>query len=815
MKAKIRILLVEDNSGDARLMDMYLQRTYGDFYSMAITPLLTHALTLVNEESFDVVILDLSLPDSSGLETFKRMYDHSPKTPIIVLTGLDDEILGVKAMQLGAQDFLIKAKTGERELSRSINYTLERYKLLKKLSNSKQKLEEKTQEIKREKARLADAQKIAHIGSWEWNISDNSINWSDELYRIYGMDPKKSKINLKEIYARILPADRKYIQQIFSRSQKTLKPFSCYYRILMPDDQIKTIQARGEVILNNGGVLIKMVGTDQDVTAFIREKEFEKLALAATQSFNSVIIADRKGKIEWVNEGFTKLTGYELDDVRNTQGEILRGGNPAGLSNKESSFEVLLREKTAVTYESQNFTKDGKAFWVITTLTPILGKTGEVERILAIDSDISERKRMEEDLLTANRIAEHSLKKGNKALNELIKAKGELEQSMKVKERFLANMSHEIRTPMNAIVGFTNLMLKTKLDREQKKFIEAVKISGENLLVIINDILDFSKIESGRLVFEKIELSLSQVIATVTQLLLQKSIEKNISMSTRIDPAICDHLIGDPTRLSQILLNLVGNAIKFTERGEVNVRVELVSETELDVELRFSVSDTGIGISEEKIATIFRGFTQASDETTRRYGGTGLGLTIAKQLVEKQGGSISIESEEEKGSTFRFQMKFLKNLNVETAKRAPKKKVADERVEGVNVLLVEDNILNQVLASKILSDWKWNVDLAENGLIAIEKVKKNNFDVILMDIQLPEMDGLEATKEIRKRFPYPKSSVPIIALTAHALTGEAENCIKAGMNDYVSKPIDTRLLYSKVIAALGVEYFDKRSVKKL
>lgn len=802
MKAKINILLVEDNSGDASLMDIYLKREYGDLYELKVSSTLQQGLKFLKSDKFDVILLDLSLPDSVGLDTFKQIYAHAYKTPVILLTGLDDETVGVNAMKLGAQDFLIKDRTGERELARSINYTIERYNLLKKLSSSKQKLEAKSLEMKRERARLSVAQKIARIGSWEWNILDNTISWSEELYRIYGMEPKKQKITPKKIYERIDIADREYVKLILGRTLKTLRPFSFFYRIRMPDDTVKTIQARGEVILGKGGKVEKMIGTDQDVTAFIREKEYEKLAMAATQSFNSVIIADKEGKIEWVNEGFTKLTGYELDDVRNTHGELLRQGDPTGLSLKENFHGRILKEKKPVTYESQNFTRDGKAFWVITTLTPILGSNGEVERILAIDSDITSRKQMEEDLLHANRIAEHSLMKGNKALNELMKAKGALEQSMKVKERFLANMSHEIRTPMNAIVGFTDLILKTKLDAEQKKYIEAVKISGENLLVIINDILDFSKIESGKLVFEKIELRLSQLISTVCQLMLPKSVEKKIQLSTRIDKNIHDNLIGDPTRLSQILLNLIGNAIKFTEKGEVKVNVDIVSETIDTIELRFSVIDTGIGISQSKISSIFKVFTQASNETTRKYGGTGLGLTIAKQLVERQGGSISIDSKEGEGSNFSFKLKFQKNLNTTHSPKPRDKRAEEPHVEGINVLLVEDNMLNQMLAMKILTDWKWKVELAENGLEAVQKVKENDFDVILMDIQLPEMDGYEATRLIRKEQNEHIRNIPIIAMTAHALTGEVDNCINAGMNDYISKPFDPRVLYSKVINAL-------------
>ena len=800
MEQKINILLVEDNPGDARLLDVYLKETFSASFALITTDLLSKGLELLEDHMFDVIILDLSLPDSKGLETFKKVYAHSPETPVIVLTGYEDETVGINAMKLGAQDFLVKGDVNGKELTRSINYSIERFKLLKKLSENTKKLEEKSDDLLKERLKLADAQKLAHVGSWEWSVSDDFITWSEELCRIHGMDPKESSVSIKRVYEMIHPSDLGDVKEAISKSIKRQKPFSFYYRIVLPDKTIKTLHARGEVLLNEAGEVAKMVGTDQDVTDRIHEEELEKLALAATQSFNSVVIADRKGRIEWVNEGFTKLTGYKLADVQNTHGEVLRKGEPTGLSDQNAHYETIIKEKKPISYEGKNFTIEGDEYWVITTLTPVLNNEGEVEKIIAIDTDITLRKKMEEELLHANKVAEHSLIKGNKAFNQLMKAKKELEETMKVKEQFLANMSHEIRTPMNAIVGFTDILLKTELNAEQRQYIEAIKTSGGNLLVIINDILDFSKIQSGKFSFENIELHLSQLISTLTELMLPKSMEKNIRLSTKIDKNIPDNLIGDPTRLNQVLLNLVGNAIKFTEKGEVKIRVELLSETDEEVELKFSVVDTGIGIEEKKQETIFEEFTQERNETTRKYGGTGLGLTIAKQLVELQGGKISVKSKVGEGSTFIFNLRFKKNLNGNHSTRHKRNGTEIEKqVEGLHVLLVEDNLLNQILAKKVLTDWKWNVELAENGLIALEKLGQHDFDVILMDIQLPEMDGYEATRQIRHSFPYPKSATPIIAMTAHALSGEAEKCYDAGMNDYISKPFDPKMLYAKVI----------------
>lgn len=808
MEEKINILLIEDNPGDARLIDIYLKESFDNIFTLLTADYLSKGLELLEKQSFTIIISDLSLPDSDGLETFKRIHEKASDTPIIVLTGMEDEAMGINAMKLGAQDFLVKGKLKIGSLKRSITYSIERSRLLNELQEKTKNLQEKTEALNKEKLKLAEAQKLAHIGNWEWNLESNIFNWSEELYNIYKLKPGES-ITYDKVIEMTHVADREYLKNMLEESIKRRKSFDFYYRIIRSDKVIRTLDTKGEVITDEQGNVIRVIGTSQDVSERVNEEEMEKLAVAATKSNNSVIIADKDGKIKWVNEGFTKLTGYTLEEIIDTHGELLRKGNETGLSRQADFYQSVIKEKKPVIYESKNFAKDGREYWVITTLTPVLSKDGGVERILAIESDITLRKKIEEELIEANKIAKKSLKEANEALEELMRTRKELEELMKVKEQFLANMSHEIRTPMNAIVGFTSLLLKTKLTAEQRQYINAVKTSGENLLVIINDILDFSKIQSGKFVFEQIEFRLSQVISTLTEMMLSKSTEKNIRLTTRVDKSIYDHLIGDPTRLNQIFLNLVGNAIKFTEKGEVKITVDLLSDQEDMVELKFSVIDTGIGIPKNKLMTIFEGFTQASNETTRKYGGTGLGLTIVKQLIELQKGTISVESKEGEGSTFSFILKYKKNLHPESKKRQIEEK-EPESIPGLNILLVEDNLLNQILAKKVLTDWKWKVEVAENGVIALEKLSNNEFDLILMDIQMPEMDGYEATRRIRSTFKPPKSDIPIIAMTAHALAGEAEKCLSIGMDEYISKPFDKKVLYSKIVAAIKKKKIEKK-----
>jgi PAS domain S-box-containing protein len=804
---KVNILLIEDNPSDKELVRIYLRDVYAGKSILFTADSLAKGLQLIASNSIDIIILDLSLPDSWGLETFNKLHSEVPGIPIIVLTGLEDERIGTDAVKMGAQDFLIKGKVKGKSFQRSISYSIERHKLLQALAAKAQELEEKTSVIQQEKQKLTLAHKIAKIGSWEWDLITGTINWSDELFDLHSLYRVNEPFSFDQLLALIHPDDRRGILDVLNRSKTSPKPVSFYYRILRDDGSIRTFYSLGEVIVNDEGKPVKVVGTRQDVTERMEEEEMQKLAMAATKSFNSVIIAKKDGMIEWVNEGFVKLTGYTIAEVKNTHGEVLRRGEATGISQDTEHYNRVIKRKAPVTYESKNYSKDGKEYWTITTLTPVLDSKGKVGRIIAIDTDITQRKQMEEDLRRANNIAEDLLDKTNKVIGDLKFAKKELEESMQVKEQFLANMSHEIRTPMNAIIGFTQQLQKTGLTDQQKQYIDIIKASGDNLLVIVNDILDFSKLRSGNINFEKIEFSLLETINSMTKLLLPKVHEKNLNLVMDIDEQICDNLIGDPTRLNQILTNLLSNAIKFTKEGEIKIRVDLVKDDTENIELKFSVIDSGIGILEEKLPTIFEAFTQASSETTRKFGGTGLGLAIVKQLVEHQGGEITVNSKLGKGSAFSFTLSFKKgsgkikeskiNMATELSKVLP--------AEGLKVLLVEDNELNAILAEKVLSDWNWKVEVAENGFTALEKVRENGFDIVLMDIQLPGMDGYETTRRIRKEIHSPKNNIAIIAMTAHAFVGEEEKCLEAGMDGYISKPFEPENLYMKILTAMHIK----------
>ena len=362
-----------------------------------------------------------------------------------------------------------------------------------------------------------------------------------------------------------------------------------------------------------------------------------------------------------------------------------------------------------------------------------------------------------------------------------------------MKEQFLANMSHEIRTPMNSILGFTNLLRRTELNNTQREYVQNIHSAGENLLILVNDILDLSKLEAGMMHLEETRFSLRSMVSSVAAMFSEKVREKDLEFNTKIDKEVPDILCGDAVRLTQILVNLISNAVKFTEQGNVNVNVTMVETFEKHVKIRISVSDTGIGIPSEKQQAIFERFQQAEAATTRRFGGTGLGLSIVKQLVEIQNGKIDLQSEPGKGSVFSVELKFkLPDLAKIYSEDLA---VQEEQVplQKIKVLIAEDNQMNQQLVKHLMKSWSIDHLIVNNGAEAVDAVKSQGFSIVLMDIQMPEMDGYTATSIIRNEL---RMDVPIIAMTAHAMVGEKEKCLQLGMNDYVSKPIKETVLYN-------------------
>jgi PAS domain S-box-containing protein len=441
--------------------------------------------------------------------------------------------------------------------------------------------------------------------------------------------------------------------------------------------------------------------------------------------------------------------------------------------------------------------RDGKLTDVLFNGSVYKDEYGKVLGVVVVARDITDHNRIESELIAAKEHAELATKIAEEAQNTAELAAKIAEDAVKSKQQFLSNMSHEIRTPMNAIIGFTKVLLKTKLTEKQKEYLTAIKLSGDSLTVLINDILDLAKVDAGKMIFEQMPFKMASSISAMIHVFETKIKEKNLRLIKKYDKNIPKILAGDHVRLHQIILNLVSNAVKFTTEGKITISVRLLKEDKDKAIIEFAVADTGIGIAEDKIEHIFDNFQQATDETSRLYGGTGLGLAIAKHLVEAQGGTITVQSKIDEGSIFTFILPFLKTKAEE--RQETEIRELDVEIKNIKVLVVEDVALNQLLMKTILDDFGFAHDIAANGKIAIKKLREKPYDIILMDLQMPEMNGFQATEYIRNTM---NSQIPIIALTADVTTVDLQKCKTAGMTDYISKPVDENLLYNKIIDLL-------------
>jgi len=411
----------------------------------------------------------------------------------------------------------------------------------------------------------------------------------------------------------------------------------------------------------------------------------------------------------------------------------------------------------------------------------------------------------DDDLIHIIHFLQDQIIKAKELEKQLIVSKDVAEKAAQTKAQFLSTMSHEIRTPMNAVIGFTHLLLQMDPRPDQSEYLRLLKFSAENLLVLINDILDFSKIEAGKVEFEEADFLIKELISNIRLALLQKAQEKDIQLKLLIDHDLPDIVKGDPVRLGQILTNLISNAVKFTYSGKITITASLNKKVTDYTIVDFEVADTGIGIADDRINHIFESFTQASSDTTRKFGGTGLGLTITKKLLELMGSEIKVKSEPGKGSVFYFSLKLKNSDTIFVNNAGNQLSVEEKSLKGVKILIAEDNQINVILAKQYMKLWDVECDIAENGAIALALVQTNNYDMVLMDLQMPEMDGYETTIAIRKLPAEKFKNLPIIALTASAMLDIKDKAFVVGMNDYVSKPFNPNELYKKIVFYANVK----------
>jgi len=637
--------------------------------------------------------------------------------------------------------------------------------------------------LQRSEERLRKSQQFANVGSWDWQLETDVLYWSERVPALLGLKSGNIKTTREQFLSRVHFEDRQRVEKAVTACLEHRADYDIEYRVVWPEDgSIHWLREQGDVLRDEYGTPLNMLGLVQDIS---RRKEVELQLQAQHRFLDSVI--------ETIPSMLFVKDANALRYVRvNRAGELLTGRPAAEFLGKSDTdllppeeaevklvadHSLLASGKTLEITEEQISTCQGSRV-LRTRKVPILDEQGNPTYLLGISDDITEQRAAEQSLAEARILAE----KANQA-----------------KSDFLANMSHEIRTPMNGIIGLTELALTTNLSPQQTDYLRKVNQSAQSLLGLLNDILDLSKIEANRLELESIPFDLHDLLEQISSLMAIYSQQKGIPLHVRMDAEIPRHLLGDPLRIKQILLNLVGNAFKFTKEGEITIEVRPGLHAQHScLPVAFTVRDTGIGINETQQQDLFKPFVQSDSSTTRIYGGTGLGLAITRQLVEMMDGTIELISAPGKGSSFTFTLPLPLSDQSELAAHLERTELPApdsgtlEQIRGARILLVEDNFINQQVAVELLRQEYFRVDLAENGQQALDLLQPGRYDIVLMDLQMPIMDGYQATRAIRSWKEY--DELPILAMSANAMRHDREQCRAVGMNDHIPKPVDRRQL---------------------
>ncbi|QKJ31215.1 response regulator [Mucilaginibacter mali] len=631
--------------------------------------------------------------------------------------------------------------------------------------------------IKKTQLELREAQTIAKIGNWKWYPGQRDIAWSPEVYYIYGVDPNTVKAgysHFKLLLKYVHPSD-KGILLGFLKNPINLRRSSYEFRIITPAGKIKFLSlVITKVKYDEQGCVRSVIGTLQDISdrknAEINIQQTEDNYKQVLEGIKlAAITLDKSGNIVYCNKFLANLLGYRQDEVvgLNWYANFI----PDNLRSVFKDWYVNHHIKSH--YVNPIICHNGEQRVISWQNTTIYDENGHIKQTTSIGEDITDQQ---------------------KDRQLLINAKEQAEKSSHFKSEFLSTMSHEIRTPMNAVIGTTNLLLEENPRADQLPYLNSLKFSGENLLGIIDDILDYNKIEAGKLELNKVALNLNTLINNIRQSFQVRVMEKKLDLIVEVDQLIPKNLLGDPIRISQILNNLISNAVKFTHKGSITILVREETRNGNKIKINFTVADTGIGIDPQNLEKIFEPFVQENN-LRENYGGTGLGLAIIKRLVELHGSRIKASSALGKGTQFNFTIEFEYTAEpVSKPQLNPVQKMQEGDLTGMKVLVVDDNKMNILIASRFLNKWNVTISEANNGLVATEMAAQNSYDLIIMDLQMPVMDGFEATKAIKQTQP----DLPIIALTADAMPETYTKAHECGMDDYLTKPFMPEILFEKV-----------------
>jgi PAS domain S-box-containing protein len=750
----------------------------GILLALVLTLVLLSALTLIGLQSFVVRPLK-KLTEATDVIARTGNLDHQ----IEIRSG--DEIGHLAESFNKMIDSISRAekalKVSETELKKHRDHleelVEERTKELSEEIAERKRTEEALRESEAEYRLLVDNMPgIVYKGTADWSV--DFID--DKIQTLIGYRVEEFNSRERKWSDLIVEKDLPAAHEAFVKALKTDKSFIREYRVKTAGGETIWVSDRGTIVCNEEGEIEHISGVFFDVTERKRaEEELHKLSRAMEQSPASVVITDREGRIEYVNPNFVEVTGYSAEEAIGSNPRILKSGEQSA-----EFYEGLWQKILAGNVwrgEFRNRKKSGEFYWESSSISPILNAAGEITHFVAVKEDITDRKRMEKELIQAKIAAD-----------EANKARGD----------FLANMSHEIRTPMNAVIGMTHLALKTELTPKQHDYLNKIQSSAKSLLGIINDILDFSKIEAGKLDMESVDFNLDEVMDNLANLITGKAQEKDdLEVLFATAPDVPRFLVGDPLRLGQVLVNLANNAVKFTESGEIVVSTELVERDDERLKLKFSVIDTGIGLTQEQVEKLFQAFSQADTSTTRKYGGTGLGLTISQRLVDMMAGEIWVESEPGKGSSFNFTATFGQGREKEEERFVP-----SPDVRGLKVLVVDDNATSRDILQSILESFSFEVILAasgEEGLAELENAPEDDlFELVIMDWKMPGMNGIEASKHIKKH-PQLSKIPPIILVTAYGREEIMQEAEEAGLDGFLLKPVGSSVLFDTIMQALG------------